>query len=82
MPSQSKKAVATDSEAPEPMANHNNHHLEYKDSPSKSSESLKDQIGLLLWQLQSPLGRRQRRVCWQLFKVLLMQYLTIRGEMQ
>lgn len=82
MPSQSKKAVATDSEAPEPMANHNNHHLEYKDSPSKSSESLKDQIGLLLWQLQSPLGRRQHRIGWQLFKVLLMQYLTIRGEMQ
>ena len=48
----------------------------------QSNESLKDQIGLLLWQLQSPLGRRQHRVGWRLFKVLLMQYLTIRGEMQ
>lgn len=82
MPRQSKKAVATDSESPEPMANHNNHHLEYKDSTSESSESLKDQIGLLLCHLHSPLNQRQRAMGWKLFEVLLVQYLVVKGEIQ
>lgn len=82
MPRQSKKAAATDPEAPEPMANHNNHHLEYKDSPSKSSESLKVQIGLLLCHLHSPLNQRQRAMGWKLFEVLLVQYLVVKGGIQ
>ena len=77
MQRQSKKAATTD-----PMANHNNHHLEYKDPPLNSSESLKDQIGLLLCHLHSPINQRQRAMGWKLFEILLVQYLVVKGGIQ
>jgi hypothetical protein len=52
----------------------------YRNCTPKSSENLQYQIGLLLWQLQSPLSKHQRKVGWRLLGILLMQYVTIRGE--
>lgn len=40
----------------------------------QSSEKLKEQLGVLLFHLHSTLTQRQRRMGWQLFEVLLMQY--------
>jgi len=49
---------------------------------TKSNENLREQLGLLLFHLHSTLSQRQRRVGWQLFEVLLVQYLTVKVEMQ
>lgn len=44
--------------------------------PARLSRSnLKENLGLLLCHLQSPLTQQQRRIGWQLFEVLLRQYL-------
>ena len=51
-----------------------------KKHKTRSNENLQDQLGLLLWQLQSPLNKRQRRIGWRLLGVLLAQYVTISGE--
>jgi len=40
-----------------------------------SRSNLKENLGLLLYHLQSPLTKNQRRIGWQLFEVLLRQYL-------
>jgi hypothetical protein len=45
---------------------------------TESSKNLKEQIGLLLCHLQNPLSKRQRRMGWQLFEVLLTQYTSDR----
>ena len=45
----------------------------------KSNETLKDQIGLLMWRLQSPLDKHQLRAGWSLLGVLLAQYLADKG---
>lgn len=47
---------------------------------ARSSVNLKDQLGLLLWQLQTPLSKHQSKAGWCLFGILLTQYVTIRGE--
>ena len=52
----------------------------YRNCATKANENLKDQLGLLLWQLQSPLNKHQLRAGWSLLGVLLTQYITIRGE--
>jgi hypothetical protein len=60
--------------------NYNQQNESYQECAPKANENLKDQIGLLLWQLQSPLSKHQRKVGWRLLGVLLTQYVTIRGE--
>lgn len=52
--------------------------LSYQSCAPKASENLQDQLGLLLWQLQSPLSKHQRKVGWSLLGVLLSQYVTIK----
>lgn len=47
----------------------------YPKSTSLSRGNLKENLGLLLYHLQSPLTKNQRRIGWQLFEVLLRQYL-------
>ena len=53
----------------------------YRNCAPKANQNLKDQLGLLLWRLQSPLTQRQRRLGWQLCEVLLVQYFAVRGEL-
>ena len=45
----------------------------------QSSENLKEQLGLLLFHLHSNLRQNQSRIGWQLFEILLVQYLGIKG---
>ncbi len=46
-----------------------------------SSKSLKDIIGELILFLHGPITQSQRSAGWQLFKVLLEQYLIVKGEL-
>ena len=49
-------------------------HVEaYRKPAPLSSGNLRDQIGLLLWFLCSPLSRRQSAAGWKLLEVLLSQ---------
>lgn len=77
MPRQSKKAVATDSEAPEPMANHNNLNESYHHSPYKSSGKLKEQIGELILYLQTPRSHHEQQKCWVQFESMLKRYVDL-----
>ncbi|MCK4294286.1 MAG: hypothetical protein KAY65_13900 [Planctomycetes bacterium] len=43
----------------------------YQKSGPKASSILKDQVGLLLWHLHSPLTYREHKKGWSLFEVLL-----------
>ena len=55
----------------------NKQHNETYPKPAPLSRSnLKENLGLLLCHLQSPLTQKQRKMGWQLFEVLLSQYLT------
>ena len=66
-----KKAAASTA------AKKNKLHRETYPKPAPLSRSnLKENLGLLLYHLQSPLIQHQRRIGWQLFEVLLVQYLT------
>ena len=47
----------------------------YRKPAPLSRSNLKENLGLLLCHLQSPLTQQQRRIGWQLFEVLLRQYL-------
>ncbi len=58
------------------------HYKEYPTPAPLSRSNLKENIGLLLFHLQNPLTQRQRKMGWQLFEVLLRQYLTVKGEIQ
>ena len=48
--------------------------------PTKSNGNLQDQIGLLLWQLQSPLNKQQHKAGWSLLGILISQYLADKGD--
>jgi len=50
------------------------HYEVYRKSAPLSKTNLKENLGLLLCHLQSPLTQKQRRIGWQLFEVLLTQY--------
>jgi len=43
----------------------------YEKSSPKSSSILKDEVGLLLWRLQVPLRREQRRAGYRLLEAML-----------
>ena len=43
----------------------------YQTCAAKSTENLKEQIGLLLCHLHSPLNQRQRAMGWKLLEALL-----------
>ena len=51
------------------------HNKAYRKPAQLSRSNLKENLGLLLYHLQSPLTQKQRRIGWQLFDVLLRQYL-------
>ena len=50
------------------------HKKAYRKTITLSRDNLKENLGLLLCHLQSPLTKQQRRIGWQLFEVLLTQY--------
>lgn len=50
----------------------------YRKPAPLSRSNLKENLGLLLYHLHSPLTQRQRRIGWQLFEVLLTQYASER----
>ncbi len=50
----------------------------YKQPAQLSRGNLKENLGLLLYHLQSPLTQKQRRIGWQLVEVLLTQYVSER----
>ena len=52
----------------------------YRKPAPLSRSNLKENIGLLLCHLQSPLTPQQRRIGWQLFEVLLRQYTEYASE--
>ena len=54
------------------------HNGTYSKPAQLSRSNLKENLGLLLCHLQSPLTQKQRRVGWQLFEVLLTQYASER----
>ena len=54
----------------------------YGNHAGKSRESLREQVGLLLWGLQGSLSERQCGMGWSLFEVLLVQYLAGRESAQ
>ncbi len=53
-------------------------HKAYRKAAPLSRSNLKENLGLLLCHLQSPLTQQQRRIGWQLFEVLLTQYASER----
>ena len=48
----------------------------------RSSANIKEQLGLLLFHLHSTFSQSQRKVGYQLFEILLVQYLMDKGGMQ
>jgi len=62
----------------------NNYQLSesYQKLAAKSSEGLKEQIGVLLLYLHTDDNLTRRRTCWQFFEFLLAQYLTVKGGAQ
>lgn len=56
------------------------HTKSYQKPAQLSSVNLKEQIGLLLWLLCSPLSHRQRSSGWQLFGILLSQLYQINAQ--
>lgn len=46
---------------------------------TQSSKKFKEQLGLLLFHLHSTLSQSQRKIGWQLFEILLVQYLGVKG---
>ena len=43
----------------------NQHNKDYRTSDGQSSKKLKEQLGVLLLYLQTPLSRQQKNRCWQ-----------------
>lgn len=59
------------------------HHTQYQQVPLTSRSNLKDEIGLLLWFLCSPINQRQRAAGYRLIEVLYGQYISARaGEVR
>jgi hypothetical protein len=52
------------------------HYRPYSESARLSRGDLKENLGLLLFRLQDRLTEHQSKIGWQLFDVLLRQYLT------
>ncbi len=75
-----KDKAATSAEAT--AQNYNRQNESYQQCALRSSQNLKEQIGLLLFHLHSTLSQSQRKVGYQLFAILLVQYLTDQVEMQ
>ena len=50
----------------------------YRKATPMSTTNLKDEIGLLLLFLCSPISHQQRAAGWSLFEVLLAQYLEMK----
>ena len=77
-----KKAVATVSEAPRTMANHNNLCGDYHNPASQSSgehqKKLVEQIGVLLLYLQTTLSQKEQTQCWQIFEQSLRYYVSVK----
>ena len=57
--------------------NHSQNRTYRKPAPLSRS-NLKENLGLLLCHLQSPLTKKQRRIGWRLVEVLLTQYVSER----
>ena len=51
------------------------HYKSYPKSTSLSRADLKENLGLLLFRLQNSLTQKQHKIGWQLFEVLLTQYI-------
>ena len=58
--------------------NYNRQTESYQQCAPKARDNLKEQIGLLLYHLQSPLTQSQRRTGWQLLGVMLLQYVDLK----
>ena len=54
------------------------HNGSYRKPAPLSKTNLKENLGLLLYHLQSPLTKKQRRMSWQLFEVVLRQYYDVK----
>ena len=54
-----------------PAASYNVQRTEYRPLLRTSSGNLKEQVGLLLWGLQSPLSQKQRRTGYRFLEALL-----------
>jgi hypothetical protein len=64
---------ATGPDAPRPAPNSRNRQQSYMDAASRSSGNLQEQIGILLWWLQTPISRMQIRAGFELLEILLLK---------
>jgi len=65
--------------APTTAPKNNQPNKDYSISNEQSSEKLKEQLGEVLFYLQTPLGRKQRTVYWNIFENMLREYSGLRN---